>query len=113
MLAGVINDFVLQLLIARPRPFSVLRDVITIGKLPTESSFPSGHAAMAFAFAMTYLLVMPKSLSGYLLLLFAGIVAFGRIYMGFHYPSDVLGGALLGIVCAFTSLAVFKLIGQG
>ena len=110
ILAGSINDFILQKWIARPRPFSVLPDAITVGKLPSEYSFPSGHTAMAFAFATTYILFMPKSLVSYLFLVFAVGIGIGRIYIGFHYPSDVLAGSILGIICAFLSMFIYKVI---
>lgn len=110
ILAGVVNDFIIQLLVARPRPFAVLDDVITVGKLPTEYSFPSGHTTMAFAFAVTYFLAAPRSIVSYLLFLAAFVIGIGRVYMGFHYPSDVLVGAMLGTVCALVSVAIFKAI---
>ena len=108
ILAGVINDFILQPFFRRARPFSVLENVVTLGKLPSEYSFPSGHTAVAFAFASVYFLVMPKGFASYGIVLFASVVAFGRIYMGFHYPMDVIAGVIVGVVCAFLSIAILK-----
>lgn len=110
IIAGVINDFVIQLWIARPRPSSVLDNVITVGKLPTEYSFPSGHTAIAFAFATVYFLAAPRSIVSYLIFLAALIIGIGRVYMGFHYPSDVVAGALLGVVCALASVTILKVL---
>lgn len=110
ILAGVLNDLVIQLLVTRPRPFAVLNDVITVGGLPTGYSFPSGHTAIVFAFVAAYFLAAPKNAISYLLLLGALVVGFSRIYMGFHYPSDVIAGALLGIFCALLSVNILRLL---
>jgi diacylglycerol kinase family enzyme/membrane-associated phospholipid phosphatase len=65
-----------------------------LAKLPTSTSFPSGHAASAFAFATGVALEKPAV--GIPLLGLAGTIAYSRVYVGVHYPSDVVGGALIG-----------------
>jgi membrane-associated phospholipid phosphatase len=66
-----------------------------IGIVPASASFPSGHAATAFAAAVAVALVYPRL--GRPLLLLAAVVALSRIYLGVHYALDVAAGTLLGI----------------
>lgn len=100
LILGYALSEILKYIIARPRPFSDVKTVM----VTTENgfSFPSGHSTAAFA-ACTILGIEYGYL--YLFLAFAALIALSRIYLGVHYPSDVVGGALLGIFCA---LLVFK-----
>jgi len=74
------------------------RLTITAGRkarMPTSSSFPSGHTASAFAFATAVTADLPRlSLPLYAL---ATAVGYSRVHTGVHYPSDVMGGAVLGL----------------
>ncbi len=79
----------------RPRPFLTLSGVTTFLPLPTDSSFPSGHALIVFGGAAIALLFLKKRYS-IPLLIEALLVCYSRIYIGFHYPTDVFSGALLG-----------------
>ena len=93
----------LQFLFDRPRPIGV-RLVLP---MPAFPSFPSGHAAALFGCATLGALLWPRSAAP--ALLGAGAVSLSRIYFGHHYPSDVLGGALLGTGAA---TAAYSLSGQ-
>lgn len=83
----------------RPRPFADLPGVRElIAKSALDKSFPSDHAATAFALAFAVFLVNRRW--GMAFLAAAALICLGRVYVGVHYPSDVVAGALVGIVCA-------------
>jgi len=65
----------------------------------SNSSFPSGHATSAFALAVVFTRRWPRA--GVLFWLLASAVAYSRLYLDRHYPSDVIAAALIGIVCAY------------
>jgi undecaprenyl-diphosphatase len=83
----------------RPRPYVTYPDL----RLPLGpdhfGSFPSGHAAVSFAGATALALDQPAAaVPAYL---WAGLVCYSRMYNGVHYPSDLLGGALVGVGSAY------------
>ena len=83
----------------RPRPFvSHPADVHLLVGHVRDASFPSDHAAAAFAIAAV-LLAFHRRL-GLVLLAVAALLAYARVYVGDHYPGDVLAGALIGLVVA-------------
>lgn len=93
LVSGVIKPIVM-----RPRPFFV-NPVDLVVPAPRGSSFPSGHAASSFAVVMTLYFNKIKYKPAYVTL--AVIMAFSRLYVYVHYPSDVLVGTLLGIFIAY------------
>jgi len=91
-------DEALKALVARPRPFLHFTDARLLVALPHSFSFPSGHASTSFATAAAIFL-KHKRVGGCALVL-AALIAFSRVYVGVHYPGDVLAGAVLGTVIA-------------
>jgi decaprenylphosphoryl-5-phosphoribose phosphatase len=85
-------NYVVKLIVRRPRP--VLEGLPPLGGAPSSLSFPSAHATSSFAVATAMARVEPW---GALAFLLAAALALGRPYLGMHYPSDVLAGALLGV----------------
>lgn len=82
----------------RRRPFIDIVQAIAVGKKPGTFSFPSGHSAAAFAGAWLLRRHYPRLAA--LWYTIAGLVGFSRIYLGAHYPGDVLSGALAGTTLA-------------
>ena len=85
-------NYLVKLIVRRPRP--VLEGLPPLGGAPSSLSFPSAHATASFAVATAMTRVEPL---GALAFLLAFALALGRPYLGMHYPSDVLAGALLGV----------------
>ena len=85
-------NFAVKLLVRRPRP--VLEGLPPLGGAPSSLSFPSAHATSSFACATAMTRIAPEAA---LLFVLAGAIAVCRPYLGMHYPSDVLAGAILGI----------------
>ncbi|HEX4668992.1 MAG TPA: phosphatase PAP2 family protein [Solirubrobacterales bacterium] len=86
-------NYGIKLLVRRPRP--VLEDLPPLGGAPSSLSFPSAHALSSFAVATAMVRVDPATAGA---LVVALAISLGRPYLGMHYPSDVLAGALLGVV---------------
>jgi len=92
----------------RLRPFEAFPDKVhLIYYPPTDPSFPSNAAAASFALAAGIWVYNRKL--GYILSIPAIIISFGRVYMGIHYPLDIVGGFALAIVATGIVAAVMKL----
>lgn len=96
-------------LVCRPRPFVANPDMVLNIAPPSGYSFPSGHSCSSFA-AATVMFLRDKRY-GIPALVLAALIAFSRLYNFVHFPSDVLCGILLGIVCALVTVLVFKKTG--
>jgi undecaprenyl-diphosphatase len=86
-------NFVVKLVVRRRRP--VLEGLPPLGGAPSSLSFPSAHATASFAVATAMTRVDPLGAVAFVL---AVALALGRPYLGMHYPSDVLAGAVLGVL---------------
>ncbi|HAM73986.1 MAG TPA: hypothetical protein DCM86_20365 [Verrucomicrobiales bacterium] len=90
---------VIKAALHRPRPFLTLEEARVLVGRGGSGSFPSSHASTWFAAVVLTALYYPARWRWVLLV--AGLVSFSRVYVGVHYPSDVLGGALLGAMYTF------------
>ena len=84
---------------ARPRPCNALTDVLTPLGCTGSFSFPSNHALNNFAAAMFFYRLFPKL--KWVLFITASLVAISRVYLGLHYPSDIFGGAVIGLAFGY------------
>ena len=89
VLSLLFNNMLLKHLIARSRPYDCI-----LGLIPLIT-YPSGHTAASFAVGALLFRKLPKRY-GIPALVLAALIGFSRLYLGVHYPSDVLAGALLG-----------------
>lgn len=105
-LEALLCDGILKPLIARERPFLELTGYNNLISAPMSYSFPSGHTMSSFT-AATVLYCRQKSSSIFFYTV-AALIGFSRIYLFVHYPSDVLGGAVLGILLAHILVKVSK-----
>lgn len=97
MLIALYGALTLSQLIHRLRPFVTELDVLRLVPMPMSAySLPSAHASAAFALAFAILWMRPRA--GIVPLLLAIGVAFGRVAVGVHYPTDVLAGAVVGLL---------------
>ncbi|MFZ7101996.1 MAG: phosphatase PAP2 family protein [Peptococcaceae bacterium] len=93
-----IGGFFLKRIFERRRPYQEIPDTYTGAKLFKDYAFPSGHTTASFSLAVSYALAYPYLT--FLLISCALLVGISRIYLGQHYPSDVLVGGLLGSTAA-------------
>lgn len=91
----LIDNIILKNLIARTRPYEVISGLTSLIGAQHDFSFPSGHTGSSFAAAVVMFRGLPKKI-GVPALVFAFLMGFSRLYVGVHYPSDVLCGALIG-----------------
>ena len=97
LVAGILGpvaigvNYAVKLVVRRPRP--VLEGLPPLGGAPSSLSFPSAHATSSFACATAMTRIAPEAA---VLFVLAAAIAACRPYLGLHYPSDVLGGAVLG-----------------
>lgn len=101
-------NMIIKPIVARLRPFEFNQSINLVVSAPTDSSFPSGHTLFAFATATIFFIYNKKI--GLLMYLFACIMAFSRLYLYVHFPTDVAFGAVLGIILAITSHMLEKVI---
>lgn len=105
----LIGEIGLKNIVCRERPFTENPLVIPAIKLPSGYSFPSGHSCSSFA-AATVLMSKGKRY-GVPAFIVAALIAFSRLYNYVHFPSDVICGALLGVICAIITIIVFRKAG--
>lgn len=105
ILSLLICNILLKPIVARTRPFDINTAVDIIISKPTDYSFPSGHTSASFATAVVLILSERKRI-WIPALTAAALIAFSRLYLYVHFPSDVFCGIILGIVIAFASVKI-------
>lgn len=96
--AWLLNDYVIKPLVARPRPYTTIPGLTALVQ-EASFSFPSGHTNCGFACALALTMYFGKA--GAWTYVFAAIIALSRCYVGVHYPTDILGGMIVGTLSAW------------
>lgn len=97
------NNLLLKNLVARTRPYEVVDGLMLLTKKATDFSFPSGHAGTSFAGATAFFCMSRGKKFNWTPFVLAALIAFSRLYVGIHYPTDVICGAITGILCGILS----------
>lgn len=99
----------LKNIVARTRPYEVIEGLRILVERQSDFSFPSGHSCASFASAFVYFRMAPKKW-GIPALILAALIAFSRLYVGVHYPTDVIAGILIGILSALAAMALVRAV---
>jgi undecaprenyl-diphosphatase len=110
ILNAVLGELILKNIFQRSRPFTDTTSYNLLIPKPLSYSFPSGHTASSFAAAG----VLAKYFKRYsaILIILASLIAFSRLYLYVHYPTDVLGGILLGLSSSILTIRFFSKTGS-
>lgn len=98
----LINNLFLKNLVGRTRPYDIIGNLIPLIEKPTDYAFPSGHTASSFAAAGILYRKLPRRF-GIPAVILAALIGLSRLYLGVHYPSDVLCGAISGIGISYAA----------
>ena len=111
MLIGlVVVNFTIKPLVSRPRPWLVIGHFENLVPEKDPNSFPSGQTNAAFAFALAVCMSAPKRWMKIAAVCAAAVMGLSRLYVGVHFPSDVLVGALTGSLCGLAGAWVVKTV---
>lgn len=88
----------------RLRPYEAIPGIINLVRAPDKYSFPSGHTAAAFIMAISIGSAFPVLALPMIML--ASLIGLSRIYLGVHYPTDVLVGMIVGVICASIAIQI-------
>ena len=91
----------------RIRPYEAIEGLTRLIEAQSDFSFPSGHSASSFAGAVVIYKMVDKKY-GMIAIIFASFIAFSRLYVGVHYPTDVLVGIVSGTCIALFVVYIFK-----
>ena len=105
LIDAVLCNLLLKPLVARVRPCDILTEVQLLIPHPDDFSFPSGHTAASFA-SVTALWLAGKKQWAMAALPVGVLIAFSRMYLCVHYPTDILGGVILGAACGLSLIHI-------
>jgi undecaprenyl-diphosphatase len=107
-LSDQLSSSVVKYWFLRDRPCFVLHDIRLLVSCGSGYSFPSAHAVNNFAGALILAFFLPRA--KWWFFGFAAIIAFSRVYVGVHYPFDVIGGGVIGLMCGGCVLFIFLVL---
>lgn len=108
---AVLCNGILKTLFGRIRPYDVNTSVRLLIARPADFSFPSGHTAVSFA-AVTALMMAGEGKLWKPALVIAVLIAFSRLYLYVHYPTDILGGIIVGGAAGYIGYLIAERLGQ-
>lgn len=128
-LEALLTNVLIKNIVARTRPYDAIDGLVNMIEKQKDYSFPSGHSGAAFAvmgaillIAIAGLPVLEKSgefsrskmstaykICAVLAIIYAALLAFSRLYVGVHYPTDVLGGIILGIGTSIAAFFIYRI----
>lgn len=106
LLSMLVGKVIIKNLVERPRPFMADPSVALKVNPPGSFSFPSGHTLDAFTSATAIFLCCRKT--GIVAFVVASLIAFSRMYLFLHYPTDILGGIVIGVCVAVIVVKAFE-----
>lgn len=109
LLKVIFCDNVIKPLVARPRPFVENPAAKVLVELPSSYSFPSGHTSGSFCAAMALVFGRAKKWLWIPSVVLASLIAFSRLYVYVHYPTDILGGIVLGVILGYAANKIVAL----
>lgn len=108
LLGFLCTNVTIKPLVARVRPWLVVEGLTALVAEHDPHSFPSGHTCAAFAAAMAWWPNLPKRWANTALVC-AAIMGFSRLYVGVHFPTDVLAGVVIGCLCGWLASCLVKI----
>ena len=102
------GHFFLKPLFARPRPCDINTSITMLVARPHGHSFPSGHTCAAFAAGVVWACTLPQRWARVCAVILAVCMGLSRLYVGVHYPCDVLVGAVVGSLSAWVVLTLAR-----
>lgn len=111
LIGFIVCNIVMKNAFARTRPYCFNDAVTLLISAPKDFSFPSGHTCSSFAVAATMLFTMQKRFAVPAVIL-AFVIAFSRLYLYVHYPSDVIVGAAVGILSAVSAVKIISAVSR-
>lgn len=105
IITTIVGEGIIKNVVRRKRPYHGDDNRKLLISKPITYSFPSGHTASSFAVAAIF--IKTDNAASFGIITLATLIAFSRIYLGVHYPSDVLGGAIIGFICGMVTVFIF------
>lgn len=110
-LGAIAVNLFIKPLVVRPRPYVALEWLTPLVNMERDpNSFPSGHTQAAVSLAFAFLLCQKNKVLTFFLFAFAVLMGLSRLFVGVHYPTDVLCGALIGVLAAIAAAGLFRLL---
>lgn len=109
LLDGLVVNVIIKPIVGRVRPYEAIDNFNAIVPHFSDKSFPSGHTAAAFVVAVIIFKNLPKRY-GIFALTTASLIGISRLYVGVHYPTDVICAAIIGTVIGLLSVKIYNAI---